>query len=322
MVDSLVGGGESLYAIPPPFKTETAQPMHPLDSDHVSLQLPHLVTKQNRPNAFDAHSIVAKRTLPSIRLKEYSIGPPPPSDMGALDAIESHVLEHTSYAQQPALQRIASESTIASSSEDRLGLGFGLGGGSRRAKRSLSMTTLTSQRQRRASRRGNNNNNDDDNGAALPTAAATAATTTTTTSGGRGEARSARNLRSQLHQTGHRVLGASSIPVSPVRTETGIVAWIPATKHRHAREGCAQNGIRLFPEPNSALLSKRMKLKRDKHLRSNLQRMQRDARAAALAPSEHTTINEVRQTTVGRAVCRFAPCCSVLPSITACVVWN
>lgn len=63
-------------------------------------------------------------------------------------------------------------------------------------------------------------------------------------------------------------------------------AWLPATKHDHTYQGCAPNGLRLFPEPSGTLLSKHMKTLRDRTLQSALRKARRELMAFEMQKSE------------------------------------
>lgn len=93
-----------------------------------------------------------------------------------------------------------------------------------------------------------------------------------------------RIFRKQSLQTLPRVVVRARV-VQPI--DSKHPAWLPATKHDHTYQGCAPNGLRLFPEPSGTLLSKHMKKLRDQTLQSTLQKARRELRDFEMQRSEH-----------------------------------
>jgi hypothetical protein len=84
-----------------------------------------------------------------------------------------------------------------------------------------------------------------------------------------------RIFRTTSKQTLPRVVVRARV-VQPI--DSKHPAWLPATKHEHTYQGCAPNGLRLFPEPSGTLLSKHMKKVRDRTLQSTLRKARRELR--------------------------------------------
>lgn len=128
-----------------------------------------------------------------------------------------------------------------------------------------------------------------------------------------------RIFRKQSLQTLPRVVVRARV-VQPI--DSKHPAWLPATKHDHTYQGCAPNGLRLFPEPSGTLLSKHMKKLRDQTLQSTLQKARRELRDFEMQRSEHLgslAAAADRHGSLGRydpesRMCYFCRCCFLFVS--------